>query len=181
MSPRFHFVAPCVPSSCRSCLRTSKRRNLLAAAKLNPPPPKINQSIVHPHSFTPPDPLSPPHSLATYMPAPCLHPDLGAHRGPAARRRGARRVLRGLPVKVKHIVRWIKTPSRPAHLTATMPAPVESSAVHFPIAQRDSADVLTFSTHQGVNRPAPSMFFPLSLMPFVSVSLLHIVLSFPAS
>lgn len=168
-----------MPSSCRSCLTTSKRRNLCAAAKLT----LINQSIVHPHSFTPPDPYSPPPpSLATYMPAPCLNPDLGAHRGPTARRgRGAKRVPSGLSVKVKHIVRWIKTPSWPAHLTATMPAPVESSAVHFPRAQRYSADVLTFSTHQGVNRPAPSKFFPLSPMPFVSMSLLHIVLSFPTS
>lgn len=104
------------------------------------------------------------------MPAPCLNPDLGAHRGPTARRRGARRVPRGLPVKVKHIVRWIKTPSRPPHLTTTIPPPVESSAVHFPIAQRYSADVLTFSTHQGVNQPAPSKFFPLSLPLFVSMS-----------
>lgn len=104
------------------------------------------------------------------MPAPCLNPDLGAHRGLTARRRGARRVPRGLPVKVKHIVRWIKTPSKPPHLTATIPAPVESSAVRFPIAQRYSADVLAFSTHQGVNQPAPSKFFPLSLLPFVSMS-----------
>lgn len=156
----FTLLPRVCPRAVGVCLRTSKKRNLHAATKLKSPHPStlINQSIVHPHLFTPPDPLSPPN-LATYMPAPCLNPDLGAHRGPTVRRRGARRVPRGLPVKVKHIVCWIKTPSQPGRLTAAMPAAVESSAVHFPIAQRYSADVLTFSTHQGVNRPAPSKLF----------------------
>lgn len=106
------------------------------------------------------------------MPAPCLNPDLGAHRGPMRGGEGPEGFQGAYQSKLN---------TEYVGLTATMTAPVESSAVHFPIAQRYSADVLTFSTHQGVNRPAPSKFFPLSLMPFVSVSLLDIVLSFPAS